>query len=128
MRRLHACALAALLAAAPALAPALAHAMTLGLNQSAKVRLSAPARNVVVANPAIADVNVVGARDIVIIGKGYGAADVVVTDAQGRTLFSEQVSVRADEGAEVAYVRGGETRNFACNPHCRPAETSAPRP
>ena len=123
MRRLCLSALAGLLLALPAAG----QAMTLGLNQSAKVRLSAPARNVVVANPAVADVSLLGPQDLVIIGKGYGAADVVVTDAQGRTLFDRQVTVRSPDTGQVTVFRGGETRTFACAPRCEPVDADARR-
>ena len=121
MRRLFLCALAGLLVATPSASLAL----SVNLNQSAKVRLGAPARNVVVANPAVADVSLLGPQDLVIIGKGYGSADVVVTDAHGRTLFDQTVTVRAGDSGEVALIRGRETQSFACAPHCVPLDNRA---
>lgn len=113
------------LAALAVVAPALASAMTLDLNETTKVRLSAPARDVVVANPEIVDVSLLGPSNIAIIGKGYGSADVLVTDEHGHTLFSQRVNVRSSEGAEVSYLRGpeggsrgAEVRTYICGPTC----------
>lgn len=114
MRRLAACAIIALLIASPASASSL----SVHLDQAAKVRLPGTARNVVVANPRIADVNLVGARDLVIVGKGFGITHVVVTDSAGRTLFDRDVVVSPPDHGQMSYIRGGEARTYACAPRC----------
>ncbi|MDP3490463.1 MAG: pilus assembly protein N-terminal domain-containing protein [Phenylobacterium sp.] len=125
MRRLAVCALIGLFLATPAAASSL----SVRLDQGAKVRLPGAARNVVVANPRIADVNLLGPQDLVVIGKGYGVTNVVVTDAAGRVLFDRDVVVSAPEYGQVSYIRGGEARTFACSPRCeRIGEQDAQRP
>ena len=114
MRRLAASALIALLIASPASASSL----SVNLDQAAKVRLPGTARNVVVANPRIADVNLVGPHDLVVIGKGFGVTNVVVTDAAGRTLFDRDIVVSTPDYGQMSYIRGGEARTFACAPRC----------
>ena len=98
MRRLAVCALIGLLVASPAAASSL----SVRLDQGAKVRLPGPARNVVVANPKIADVNLLGPQDLVVIGKGYGVTNVVVTDAAGRVLFDGDIVVSAPDYGNVS--------------------------
>jgi Flp pilus assembly secretin CpaC len=115
MLRLAVCALAGLLIAAPAAAAPL----SVYLDQGSKVRLPGTARNVVVANPRVADVNLLGPQDLVVIGKGYGVTNVVVTDAQGRTLFDRDIVVSARSDGQVSYFRGGEIRTFSCAPLCQ---------
>jgi hypothetical protein len=104
---------AALLAAQPALAETL----TVRLDQSAPVRLSSPARDVVVGNPNIADITMLDARHLVVLGKAYGVTNLLVMDAAGRTILDRQVVVSSSDSA-MAYYRGGETRAYACAERC----------
>lgn len=128
MRRIIASAIALLLALAPVVATAAP--LALGLGQGEAVRLSGPARSVVVGDPEIADVSMTGPRDLVVLGRGYGVTSIVVTDPEGRLLFNRQVIVGGESNGEMAYVRGGETRAFSCAPVCRatgePAQASPP--
>lgn len=114
MRRLAASAIIALLIASPATAASL----SVHIDQATKVALPGTARNVVVANPRIADVSLLGPHDLVVIGKGFGITNVVVTDAAGRTLFNRDVVVSAPDYGQMSYIRGDETRTFACAPRC----------
>ena len=70
-------------------------------------------------------------RHLVVIGKGYGVTNVIVTDALGRTLFDRDIVVSAPDSGQVSYIRGGETRGFSCSPRCQPIggdTTAAPTP
>ncbi|HEY3696297.1 pilus assembly protein N-terminal domain-containing protein [Phenylobacterium sp.] len=104
---------AALLAAQPALAETL----TVRLDQNTAVRLSAPARDVVIGNPNIADVNLLDARHLVVLGKAYGVTNLLVMDAAGRTILDRQVVVGSPD-ASMSYYRGGEARAYACTERC----------
>ena len=104
---------AALLAAQPALAETL----TVRLDQSAPVRLSAPARDVVVGNPNIADITMLDSRHLVVMGKAYGVTNLLVMDAAGRTILDRQVVVSSSDSA-MAYYRGGQTVSYACAERC----------
>jgi hypothetical protein len=109
------------LSLALALAPAAALAATLGvpLDQSTFVTLSAPAHNVIIGNPAIADVSVADQRHIIITGKGAGVTNLVVTDARGRPIFDRQIVVGAEPGDRVALINGGQIVSYACAPGCQ---------
>jgi Flp pilus assembly secretin CpaC len=104
---------AALLAAQPALAETL----TVRMDQSQPVRLSAPARDVVVGNPNIADITMLDSRHLVVLGKAYGVTNLLVMDASGRTILDRQVVV-ASPDASMSYYRGGEARAYACAERC----------
>lgn len=110
---------AALLAAQPALADTL----TVRLDQNSPVRLSAPARNVVIGNPNIADVNMLDARHLVVLGKAYGVTNLLVMDAAGRIILDKQVVVASPDSA-MAYYRGGEARTYACAERCERTSSS----
>ncbi|HTN40087.1 MAG TPA: pilus assembly protein N-terminal domain-containing protein, partial [Asticcacaulis sp.] len=60
-------------------------------NHSARISLSGAAGSVIVANPAIADVNVIDSRTVYIVGKGFGNSSVIITDQMGRPLFDGEV-------------------------------------
>jgi len=127
MRRLAFLAFAATLAAQPAAAEIL----TVRLDQSARVRLSAPARDVVVGNPGVADVSMLDSRNIVVLGKSYGVTNLLVVDRAGRTILDRDIVVGAPQGSVSVY-RGPAVSSYACAALCErigpagePAATSA---
>jgi hypothetical protein len=110
------------LSLALALAPAAAFAASLGvpLDQSQIVTLSAPAHNIVLGNPAIADVSVSDPRHLVVTGKGSGITNLIVTDASGRTIFDRQIVVGSGTGDRVLLINGASMVRYACTPTCEP--------
>ena len=104
----------ALIVATPAMA---GETLSVRMNQNAAVRLAAPARSVVVGNPAIADVTMLDARSMMVVGKSYGVTNVMVIDAHGRTILDRQVVVTAPDSA-MTYFKGGQTQTFACAERC----------
>jgi hypothetical protein len=104
-----------------ALAPVAALAATLAvpLDQSTFVSLPGAAHNVIIGNPAIADVAVADQRHLVITGKGAGVTNLLVTDASGRPIFDRQIIVGADTGGHVALINGGQVVSYACAPTCQ---------
>lgn len=105
---------AAVIAAFPAAA---AEPLSIRVNQSAAVRLSAPARDVVIGNPAIADVNVLDKRSLVVLGKAYGITNLIVMDQAGRTIVDRQIVVSGAEPA-MSFFHGTEVRSYACADRC----------
>jgi hypothetical protein len=110
-----------------ALAPSVTLAASLGvpLDQSALISLPAPARDVIVGNPAIADVSVSDQRHIIVTGKGPGVTNLVVTDAAGRTIFSRQIVVGGSTADRVAMISGATITHYACAPVCEAVGSDA---
>src|ERR1022692_816182 len=108
------------LASILALAPVAAMAASLGvpLNQSVLVALRAPAHNVFLGNPTVADVAMSDQRHVVITGKAGGVTNLIVTDERGRTIFDRQVVVGASAGDRVNLINGGNVISYACAPAC----------
>jgi Flp pilus assembly secretin CpaC len=110
--------------------------LSVGLNQSLRVPLGGYASSVVVANPAIADVTMVDAHSVVIIGKTNGSAEVMVLDAGGKTLMDSIVTVspsgdRAGQEGEVTVFLGSTPHEYVCSPRCagdnaKPGNNGAP--
>lgn len=96
---------------------AAAETLTIQMDQSAAIRLSAPARDVVIGNPNIADVNMLDARRLVVLGKSFGVTNILVMDQAGRTIYDRQIVVSAP-APSMNYYRGAEIRNYACSDRC----------
>lgn len=114
---------------APSASLAQSGRMNVGVDQSERVQLRGAASSVIVGNPQIADVTVVDANTLFVIGKGYGVTEVVAVDALGRTLFQSQVVVSAAGGGGAVRVwRGAQVTEMACGQSCSPASRSPSGP
>ena len=114
-------------AAAASLAAAGAQAQTLvaPLDQSITLTFPGAVRDIVVGNPAVADVNLLNARAAVLIGKAYGITTVQAFDADGRSIYARQVVVSSTDDNRVSYLRGGAETNFVCAARCERAAAPA---
>lgn len=110
--------LAAALLALSAAAPALAQGMPIRIDQAARVVLSGTARDVIIGNPAVADVTVLDGRTLVVTGKGYGITNLMVVDGRGRTILDRQIIVSASDDGRITMYRGPDLYNYACAPRC----------
>ena len=113
-------ALAAFGIAAPASAASLAN---VGLNQSLRLPIGGSVANVVVSNPAIADVTVVDGHSVIVVGKGYGTTQIMVLDAVGRLLLDSIVTVTAPPQGQMTLYRGPAPQQFNCSPRCEADST-----
>lgn len=116
---------AALLSAALLLAPLAAQAQDGSLNveidRSARVQLRGAAASVIVGNSQIADVTVVDANTLFIVGKGYGVTEVVAVDGVGRTLFQREIVVTGGSTGSVRVWRGAQATEMTCAASCAPS-------
>lgn len=96
--------------------------LILNSGAAARVSLSRAAGSVVLGNPDIADVAVVGPSTLVFTAKGTGLSDVIVTDRNGYELWHGQVLVNSgsvlNRDGQVSMVSGNRTRSFVCTPQC----------
>lgn len=100
--------------------------LTVEIDRAQRVQLNGAASSVVVGNPQIADVTVVDANTLFVIGKGYGVTEVVAVDAIGRTLFQGEIAVTAGSTGAVRVWRGGQATEMACGQTCAPSVRSLP--
>jgi Flp pilus assembly secretin CpaC len=108
--------LALLLALVPAAASAAS--LSVSLDQAVRLTLRGPAHDVIVGNPAIADVTVADQRHLVIVGKSFGVTNLMVISESGRTLFNEQIVVGTAGAGRVSLYRGPDAVTYACSPSC----------
>lgn len=125
MRRPLLAAALALLALAAQVSAAGAATISAVIDQGVRISLPAGARDVMVGNPAIADINLVDSRTAVVQGRSYGVTNLIITDSRGRTLQNHQIVVGALDAGRVSLYRGpgvgatmANVANFACAPRC----------
>jgi hypothetical protein len=108
------------LALAVAALPAVSFAASLGvpLDQAVIVSLPAPAHDVVIGNPGIADVQISDQRHLVVTGKTGGVTNLVVDDAAGHVIFDRQIVVGVSSGDRVQMIHGAQIVSYACAPIC----------
>lgn len=125
MSRLAAPLLAAALLVAPLAAQAQNGALNVEIDRSARVQLSGAAASIIVGNPQIADVSLVDANTMFIVGKGYGVTEVVAVDGAGRTLFQREIVVTGGSTGSVRVWRGAQATEMACGSSCTPSVRSS---
>lgn len=121
MRRLNTalrCLAVAITGSAALAAPALAQSLSVPIDQTALVSLPAAARDVIIGNPLIIDVNLLNARNAVVMGKAYGVTSLQVFDEHGRSIYARQIVVSASDDNRVTFYHGPNVTNYACGPRC----------
>lgn len=101
-------------------------ALNVEIDRSARIQLRGAAASVIVANPQIADVSVVDANTLFIVGKGYGVTEVVAVDGVGRTLFHREVVVTGGSTGSVRVWRGAQATEMTCAASCAPSVRTLP--
>lgn len=129
-----AAAFAVLAAFASVSAAAAAGVITAPIDQGVRVNLPVGARDVMIGNPAIADITLVDSRTAVLQGRAYGVTNLMVVDNAGRTVMNSQVVVSAPDVNRVSVYRGPgpagdlpQVANYSCAGRCErtpmPGET-----
>jgi hypothetical protein len=91
---------------------------TVDLNESRRVMLHGTAANVFVADPAVADVAMIDTHSVIVLGKGYGVTQVLVTDHAGHTLLDSVVAVVGSDAGRVTVFRGQAAQDYHCSSRC----------
>jgi len=99
--------------------------ITVAVNQSLRVAVNGAVANILVSDSSIADVTVVDAHSVIVMGKGFGTAQILVLDGAGHSLLDTAVSVVAPEGSLTLY-RGPTPLQFNCSPRCEMDSNNRP--
>jgi Flp pilus assembly secretin CpaC len=113
-------------------APILAHAfdaqtmaktINVVIDQAHLVELPAGTSTLVIGNPTIADVTMVGAKGslMVLTPKAYGETNFIALDVSGKPLTESIIRVVAGTDAMIVQ-RGMERQSYACAPKCQATE------
>jgi Flp pilus assembly secretin CpaC len=112
---------AAAAAWALAIAPAAADDLIVKYDQSQLLRLPRPAAEIIIGNPAIADVAVQSGNLLVVTGKTFGITNIIALDADRNVIQDQRVMVKRDESKVVNLQRGTERQSYNCAPQCNPS-------
>jgi hypothetical protein len=93
-------------------------------DQSQLLRLPAPAAEIIIGNPVIADVSVQSGELLVITGKSFGITNMIALDAKRRIILERRILVKRDDARVVNLQRGDKGRQtYNCTPFCNPTVT-----
>jgi Flp pilus assembly secretin CpaC len=92
-------------------------------DQSQLLRLPRPATEIIIGNPAIADISVQTGNLLVITGKTFGITNIIALDADRNVIQDQRVLVKRDEAKVVNLTRGTERQSYNCTPQCNPSIT-----
>jgi hypothetical protein len=88
------------------------------------VAFSQPIAVVYVGNPMIADVSMIDSRHAFVLGKGFGATNLVALDADGKQVINDPINVFGHTGNTVVLHRGTQQATLTCgNARCEAAPT-----
>ena len=116
----HTVALATLFACCSA--TAFAAGLSVPIDQGKIMSFGKPVATIYLANPAIADVNIIDGKRIYVLGKTFGTSNLLALDAKGKVVFSGNLSVDGPTGKVVTLNLGHAQQSYACNAgRCAPA-------
>ena len=106
-----------------------ADALSVELNGARIVKLDAPASDIIIANPNIADVTVQTPNRLVIIGKKAGVTRLIVMSDGAVTMETQVVVAMKNASSQVSvFAPDGDNVNesqFSCNDRCTLVEGTA---
>ena len=101
-----------------------APSISVPLDEVRVVAFSQPIATVYVGNPMIADVSVIDSRHAFVLGKGFGATNIVALNADGKQVVNDSVTVFGHTGSTVILHRGTAQATLTCTgSRCESAPT-----
>lgn len=92
--------------------------MAVGIDQARAVRLPGAAGLVAVGNPSIADAIIQDSDMLLLVGRSFGATNVLVFGHDGAEIASYVVNVVDASPRLVTLNRGAARYSYNCAPHC----------
>jgi hypothetical protein len=87
------------------------------------IKFEKPVTTIFVANPTVADVNMIDSTHAFILGKSFGATNLIAMDAQGNPLVSRHITVFGSSHL-ITLNRGSGQFTYACaSVRCESATT-----
>jgi hypothetical protein len=84
------------------------------LDEVRTLAFARPIATVYVGNPAIADITMIDKRHAFVLGKSFGATNIVALDASGAEISNQQVIVFGSSSAIVTLQRGAAKVTYSC--------------
>lgn len=81
-------------------------------------KLERPAQNVIIGNPAIADVSVQDATNLLLYGKAPGMTNIYIMDSDGAVIENMIVRVRTNATDMLTLHSGSSRTTYNCTTNC----------
>lgn len=95
-----------------------AASLSVTINQSRIISLSEPASTFVVGNPSIADANFASPTKVLILGKAYGATNMIALNASGKVILNTNLHVVTNQSHRVSLYKGSSKQSLDCYGEC----------
>jgi len=102
--------------------------LNVDIDQATLVKLDKPGAEIIIGNPAIADVAVQSGQLLVVTGKSSGLTNLMVLDGAGILIYDRKVFVSADPKGLVTVSKGVSRETYSCAPKCDPSLTPGDSP
>lgn len=102
---------------------AFAEQIWLTMDQVSPYTLEVPAGQIVVGNPAIADVTVQDKQRVLLFGKAPGMTNMYIFDDDGQAVQNLVVRVRSTTSDMLTMHRAGARTTYSCSSQCEPTIT-----
>ncbi len=81
-------------------------------------KLDRPASDIVIGNPAIADVTAQDSNNLLLFGKTPGVTNIYILDADGQTIENLVVRVRTNATDLLTFYKGSARTTYNCMTNC----------
>jgi hypothetical protein len=115
--------LSAFLLASAVVAPASAASLSVPMDEVRVITFAKPVATVYVGNPVVADVNMIDTRRAFILGKSFGATNIIALDANGAQISNNLVTVLGRTASTVTLNKGGAQTTLTCAGRCEATPT-----
>ncbi len=89
------------------------------VDQARLIRLDTNAVQIIIGNPAVADVAIQGRRLLIVTGKSYGTTNLIALDAEDREILNAKLDVREANSRQVTVYKGAARHSYHCAPNCQ---------
>lgn len=107
------------LACSPAIATDKNLPLNIAIDEAKLIRLGEDAAQIIVGNPAIADVTPQSARLLVVTGKSYGTTNLIALNAKGGEILNAKLGVSEGDRSFVTVYKGAVRQSLHCAPNCQ---------
>jgi hypothetical protein len=105
--------------AATAVAGPVSVAVSVPMDNVALVSFKTPVTTVYIGNPSIAELTIIDSRHVFVMGKRFGATNLIALGADKTMLENDPVVVSSRHAEAVTVFRGPDTFNYVCTGfHC----------
>lgn len=98
---------------------AVAGSVSVPMDDVALVSFKSPVSTVYIGNPGIAELTVIDSQHVFVLGKRFGATNLIALNAEKKLVENDLITVSAQHAAAITVFRGPETYNYVCTSfHC----------